>query len=170
MIQKIHSNPSYLSFCLTDDRQNKNNFEIIKKISIEIFAGTLEAAIIGSSHYLRLENVFFEILSCSIEKFENGNIFFETKNVDFFSFEKKFERFEYRFFAETKNFENPEFFKNFEQELLKTGKLVHSFNENSAITCLDFESIKDKFLFKTWHTYPEFLKVIYSETVLINLS
>jgi len=166
MLQEIHSNPLFLNYYLIKGEPENYNFEVIKKISISSFAGNIEAAIIGSSHYLRLENIFFEVLSCTAGKYKTENILFVAQKLSGISFERNFENFEYIFMSEVQQYETENSFYEFEQKLLETGKLVHSFKTNSAVTRLDFENNENSFVFKTWHTYPEYLQVIFSQTVL----
>ena len=166
--ENVYSNPDNLNFYLAKSDLNNPNFEIIKKQNFMSNFGEIEIAIIGSSHYFLLKDSFIEIMTCSEEKYTNEQLIFNEDKHSDFVFEHKFDSFLYRFSAKTKQFNDLSSFLNFERTLLtkKTG-FYHAFSEKSAITSIDYTNTNNEFLLSTHHTYPEYNKIISSETQLL---
>ncbi len=163
-----HSNPNYLSYYLSGNGFENVNFKILKKINLKTCFGKSELAIIGSSHYFKLEGFFFELLTCTEEKPKNESFICCKQAYPNFNYKHNFIFFDYHFFTKTTNFSDKKLFFDFEKSLLNNDKnLFHAFCNNSAITALNFENNKDNFILKTWHTYPEYKSVIYSKTKLL---
>ena len=165
--ESVHANPDNLNFYLAETGLIKLNFKIIKKKTINSHFGEIELAIIGDSHYFMLQNYFIEIMTCSEENYTGNNLLFsEAKKTDF-RLVHKFDTFRYSFSVKTENFSDTQKFLQFEKELLnKEGIFAHAFHEKTAITALQFTDSKNTFSLATWHTYPEYRKVIGSESVL----
>jgi hypothetical protein len=166
--EDIYSNPDNLNFYLAVGDLNSKNFEIIKKENFISDFGEIELAIIGSSHYFSLKDNFIEILTCSDEKYSDNQLIFSEEKKKNFRFEHRFPAFIYKFSAETKQFSKHEDFLTFEKTLLEKRKgFFHAFCDNSAITSINYINSKNNFLLETYHTYPEYSKIISSETQLI---
>ena len=163
----LHSNPDNLSYYLFGNKDINLNFELIKKINLDTKFGAVELAIIGSSHYFQLDNVFTEILTCSDKKNVNNNLIHHQANQDNFNFSKNFKHFKYIISVRSTGFDEIKEFDEFEQTLLQRKDVfLHCFEKNSAITALHYKETDNFFMLQTWHSYPEYRKVIFSETVL----
>ncbi len=168
--EEKHSDPQNLNFYLAKNNFNMLDFEVIKKKNLESNFGNIELAIIGSSHYFKLSNYFIEIMTCSQEEFDHKQLFVSEKGNNNFTRSLNFESFSYKFSVKTNFFADTKIFKGFENSLLeKKDTLVHQFYKNSDITALQFLNLKKSFSFKSWHTYPQHNKIIYSETELLRL-
>lgn len=166
--ESVHANPDNLNFYLAKIGLVKPNFKIIKQKTIAAHIGDIELAIIGDSHYFILKNHFIEIMTCSEENYSDKNLLFSEKRKTDFNLEYKFNTFQYKFSVKTENFSDTKKFLQFEKELLnKEGIFAHAFNKNSAITALHFTDNKNIFSLATWHTYPEYGKVIVSESFIL---
>ncbi len=163
----LHNNPDNLAYYLFDNKINHLKFELIKKINLQTNFGNIELAIIGSSHYFLLENNFMEILTCSQDTNYQTGIIASHKNQSDFKFKNDFSNFTYSVSIQTRNFLKKTEFQKFENELLnKKGAFTHSFEKQSAITALQYKTFDAKFLLQTWHTYPDYKKIILSESIL----
>ncbi len=163
----LHNNPDNLAYYLFDEKNNHLKFDLIKKINLQTNFGNIELAIIGSSHYFLLENNFMEILTCSQNTNYLSGIIASHKNQSDFLFKNDFSNFTYSVSIQTRNFLKKTDFQKFEYELLnKKEVLIHAFEKQSAITALQYKIFDTQFLLHTWHTYPDFKKVISSESLL----
>ena len=166
-LEELHANPDNLIFYLIKGGFSTLNFEIIKKINLDSVFGNIELAIIGSSHYFRLGNIFTEIITCAREKPKTGQLILSKTKHDEFHYLHNFKTFEYETKLKTTAYPNTEAFTGFEKSLLKKESLfLHAFSKDSDITALHYQNTESTFLLQTWHTYPKFNKVIYSITSL----
>ena len=165
--EELHANPDNLNFYLAKSDLIDPSFEIIKKQTFESAFGEMELAIIGSSHYFLLKGQFIEIMTCSEEEYQHGQLIFNETKQNSFTFGHLFNSFSYKLSVKTENFADTTSFLNFEKMLLKdkTG-FFHAFSKNSAITAINHISTPDVSMLKTKHTYPEYNKVISSVTEL----
>ena len=162
----LYSNPKNLVYYLLKSDFSDLHAKIIKKQSFDTALGRVELAIIGASHYLKLENSFFEILSCLPEK-TTENCMEQKKDFEVMNVVKDLEIVKYRFATYQKQFDEQKQFELAEKEIYnQKNTLIHAFSEKSAITALLLKHNENKMSLKTWHTYPEFLTVVYSETVV----
>lgn len=163
----LHTNPDNLSFYLFDKKISDLKFEVIKNLKVQTNFGSAELAIIGSSHYLLLENHFMEILTCSQDIKNQPELILHKKQNEFY-FKKDFNHYTYSISVQTSVFGKKEF-QDFESALINRKDLfIHAFKKQSAITALHYQNTSDQFLLKTWHTYPDYQKIISSETLLKN--
>ena len=168
-LEELHSNPNNLNFYLAKNNLLTSNFEIIKKQTLNSNFGEIELAIIGSSHYFILKNSFIEIMTCSEEDYNNGNLIFKESKQTNFKLKHNFESFLYTFSVETEHFNDTASFLNFEKSLLENKEgFYHAFDKQSAITSINYTNTNNKFSLLTFHTYPEYNTIIRSETELIN--
>jgi len=165
--EELHANPDNLNFYLAKSDLLDPSFEIIQKQTFESAFGEIEVAIIGSSHYFLLKNNFIEIMTCSEEEYQHGQLIFNETKKNSFAFEHQFSSFNYKLSVKTEDFANTSSFLNFEKMLLedRTG-FFHAFSKKSAITAINYVSTPNVFMLKTKHTYPEYNKVISSITEL----
>jgi len=135
--------------------------------TIQFCDKNIELAIIGSSHFIYLENQFSEILSCHdfevdeknkiqiVKKADEKPVFFETKNL------------RYSFTMIIKML-NPIEFLNFEEFILHSNfTLKMAFLGTSAWTVVDAEEIlPNKLRILTIHTYPENDSVVFTTSLI----
>ena len=165
--ESLHSNPDNLSYYLFENKDIQLSFELIKKISLNTKFGSVELAIIGSSHYFQLDNIFTEILTCSNNKHTSNHLIHHQSNRDNFRFTKIFKHLKYIVSVQSTGFMDFKDFDEFERALLQRKDVfLHCFEEKSAITALHYKNTDKFFMLQTWHSYPEYRKVIFSETVL----
>lgn len=162
--EALHSNPDNLKFYLFGNKVSDLDFKIIKKTKIDTSFGIVEIAIIGSSHYLKLDNYFTEILTCSEKSIHNSNIFITKQKFDSFDLDKQINDIIYKISVQSINYTDKAKFTEFEMSLYNGNYFMYAFDKKSAITALKYEKSKENFRLKTWHTYPEYNKVIYSNT------
>jgi hypothetical protein len=168
--EELHSNPDNLAFYFFNKEISGLDFDIIKKQSFMTIFGQAELAIIGSSHYFKLENHFTEILTCSTKQADNTELIYTAKNRENFQFKTSFNELLYTVSVRSTEYTSIEEFISFEQELLKKqNMLLHVFEQKSAITALHYLNTDKQFLLQTWHTYPEYRKVIFSESLLLKI-
>lgn len=168
MTENLHKNPNNLNFYLSKTGLKKSTFEIIKKQNFNSIFGEIEIAIIGESHYFLIKGQFIEIMTCSEEKYTNEDLIFTEKESKNFTFNHQFHLFTYQFSVVTDYFSDSESFFNFEKKLLADSEsFSYAFAKNSAITSINYTSSKNKFVLLTYHTYPEYNKIIRSRTELI---
>jgi hypothetical protein len=145
-----------LNYILADHNGFLSELKVFKSCRIDTFAGVLEMAIIGSSHYLTLEGRICEIMSCHSPSLNQGNVLCLNKVTNQFSYRKEFSGLTYSFDAGIKLYA-PSAFVSEEQKLLKDDfNLFHSFKDQSAITAIRIsKNTTDRFSVLTLHTYPE---------------
>lgn len=161
-----HSDPDKLVFYLTENNFMPLNFEIIKKMQIKSAFGKIELAIIGSSHYLKLDNYFTEVMTCAPEQVDEKLLLFSKQDGNF-EYTHDFKTFKYQFSVKTNSYSSQKQFNEFERSLLNRKELFsHKFYEDTAITALDHKSTARNFTLATWHSYPQHNKIICSETRL----
>jgi len=162
-----YNNPASLNFYLTKQWQAKLNVDIIKKASLPTDLGTLEFAIIGGSHFVSLKDYFMEILSCTIENIAEDKLIFKQNGTSL-KYEYNFENLNYQTVIEDLLFNRPDRFKSVEKEILnRKPQLFHCFDEQTAITAIKIDLPENGTVkITTWHTYPEFLTIVLSETKL----
>ncbi len=168
LTENLHTNPDNLNFYLAKGGLSEPQFEIIKKQNFNSAFGEIEIAIIGESHYFLVKNKFIEIMTCSEEKYTNEQLIFNETKSSNFTVEHQFDSFLYKFSVKTEQFSDSESFSNFEKKLLANkASFSHAFAEKTAITSINYTNTKNKFNLTTYHTYPEYNKVITSETQLL---
>ncbi len=166
--EELHSNPDNLAFYLFNKDVAGLDFEVIKKQNFMTVFGQAELAIIGSSHYFKLNNYFTEILTCSANQAGNNQLVYTAKNRENFQFKTTFNELLYTVSVRSTEYACIEEFISFEQVLLKKQNiLLYAFEQKSAITALHYLNTNKQFLLQTWHTYPEHRKVVFSESLLM---
>ncbi len=164
-----YSNPYHLHYYLIKGSDAKLNVNIVKRKQIETKSGNLEFAVIGSSHYIKLDNKFTELLSCTFEDVEKGLIL-RKQNSDFFKFSYDFEDFKYSINVVTETQSTETEFFNAERSISKQNTdLHHFFGNNTSLTALKLSIDDDNYYIETWHSYPEHLKIVHSVTTLCML-
>lgn len=155
-----HSNPYNLHYILSKSLPEKGINVISKKDIITDF-GSCTMAIIGSSHYIIINNSIVEILTCNkltdTSFIINRNLDTCDKHKFCFSFNKVVYNSEIEVSGE-----NILSFNILESNLLKSGAdLIFAFEKNSAITSLKvIENKKGLFSFETFHTYPGYNVIV----------
>jgi hypothetical protein len=160
----LHSNPDNLAFYLFGNEVSGLDFEVIKKNNFQSAFGNIELAIIGSSHYFKLDNYFTEILTCSDKTIKNSAIVTSKQNIETYDYHIAVSKLLYRVSIQNIRYTDKNNFKKFELSLLSNEYFTHAFGKKSAVTALKYENNKNLFRLKTWHTYPEYTQVIYSQT------
>ncbi len=161
-----YSNPDNLNYYLIKGSNIRLNVDIIKQKYIETDLGTFELAIIGSSHYIKLENQFTELLSCTPENIDNDLLLAQRTN-EFITVKHQFDNFQYTMATHTVKKETEQEFIEEERNIaLKNNDLQYFFDNQTSLTALQFNKLQSSYLFVTWHSYPEHLKIVYSATVI----
>ena len=167
-IDSLYSDPKNLIYYLLSSNFSDLHAKIIKKKKIATHLGTVEIAIIGASHYFKLENNFIEILSCLPENV-NDKCFEQRKSFETLSISKTIKNLNYTCTVRKDYFSNKSAFEMAENQIYQQkNTLIHAFEGKSAITALILNQQQDNLVLKTWHSYPESFVVVYSETQLIN--
>ncbi len=166
-IDSLYSDPKNLIYYLLSSDFTDLHAKIIKKQKIATHLGTVEIAIIGASHYFKLENNFIEILSCLHEN-ANDKCFEQRKSFETLHISKTIKNLNYTCAVRKDYFSNKLAFEVAENQIYQQeNTLIHAFDGKSAITALVLNQQQDSLVLKTWHSYPESLVVVYSESELI---
>ena len=167
--EAVHNNPDNLAFYLFENKISGLDFEIIKLKKLQTVFGAVELAIIGSSHYFKLENIFTEILTCSEKQPQLQQLIYSEKKDKDFQFSTRFVDVNYSVSVRSIEYQDKKEFIRFEKELLsKQDIFAHAFEKQSAITALHYKNTENMFLLQTWHTYPDYKKIVFS-TSKINI-
>lgn len=161
-----HQNPYLLHYCILKELPIEVEKQVIKREKITFGEITIDLAVIGSSHFLSLPNYFCEILSC-LPSLQSDNLLFQQQiNTDFFH-KNTFQSLDYQINITFHHFRKNEF-TDFEKDLLwQPHLLCHSFEQESAITAIQIlENQEKKIRIQTWHTYPEKLVAVQTQTVI----
>ncbi len=159
-----YQNPQSLHYYLLSTIPNSNEIKIIDKQTIPTTLGLCELAIIGSSHYFAIENIFCEMLTCSELKNNDSKVLFQNSVSTNFQHEFHFEKFTYKFQIEINSLPENLFFQ-LETELFnKKESIKHAFSGNSALTVLQFSN-ENALKLATWHTYPESFQIVKTLTI-----
>ncbi len=163
-IKLDYTNPDNLYYYLINDSEAQLNVDIIKQKIISTNFGNIELAIIGSSHYMKLDNTFTELLSCTHEDIKD-NLLIVKKNDDAINFSYQFDNLTYltKIITERKKTES-EFIQAEQLLYNQNNDLKHFFCKNTALTSLKTSVYKNRCVVQTWHTYPEHFKIVYSST------
>ncbi len=163
-IKTDYSNPDNLYYYLVNDSEVQLNVDIIKQKTISTNFGSIELAIIGSSHYMKLDNTFTELLSCTHEDIKD-NLLIVKRSNDVINFSHQFDNLTYvtNIITERKKTES-EFIQAEQLLYNQDNDLKHFFCKNTALTSLKTAIYEGKCIVETWHTYPEHLKIVYSST------
>ncbi len=161
-----YSNPNNLNFYLTNGSETDTEMNVLKNTYISTPLGQLELAIIGSSHYLRLENYFWELLTCSDERIAPENLLISRRETDF-KYTHHFDRFVYKIAVWGEKVLSEKEFLGKEQSIYsQANSITHFFAPNTSLTALSINRLGNEYKIHTWHTYPEKLTIIYSLTSL----
>lgn len=166
--KQLYTNPKNLNFYLARGKISQLKSQIIEKKNIKTKLGEVEIAIIGASHYFQFNNCVYEILTCLAENIEKKQTIFNIKNIVRLKESHELAQFFYQIKIQKEKFENTEDFLQKEQVILqKKHSLIHCFSDKSAITALDLQHNSEEINLKTIHTYPEYNKIIYSHSRII---
>jgi len=138
---------------------------ILLKKTITTPIGKLTAAVIGSSHFLKLNDNLFEILTCQHLKIPSHDLFYDANACKQLNY--KFKDIDFDYFIEIDFLKyNKQDFLSKEAEISKSDSLlIYAFEPNSAYTIIEnpiFDN--NKMIIETWHTYPEYLTIIKTKT------
>ncbi len=160
-----HANPLYLNYYLFGDTNFENKFKIIDKKLTDTLIGKLEIAIIAESHYIMLDNVFTELLSCS-DNIKIPSIPIKKQSSPRMQFSYKFNSFLYSTSIYNKEFADDKIFKKEEQKIATQKNLLfHFFEKNTALTSIILkENSNQRCIIETCHSYPDFNTIVYSKT------
>ncbi len=164
-----YSNPDNLYYYLINGSDVPLNVNVIKQKTFTTDIGTIELAIIGSSHYIKLNNEFTELLSCSHESVQD-NLLIEKQQNSTINFSHTFNKLNYTIKVHTENKNTSSEFTKEEQLIYnQDNNLKHFFCNGTSLTALQLTTYKNKCVIKTWHSYPEHLKIVYSTTEISKL-
>ncbi len=167
-IQEDYTNPDNLNYYLIDGYAKNLKMQVIKQKFVKTSIGNIELSIIGSSHCIRLGNVFTELLTCTNEKVQASDLIVHY-NSNPIKFYHKFEKLQYKtsIFSERKASKSE--FAHAEQEIYnQNNEVKHFFYKNTALTAIKLSKISEKeYRIETWHSYPEYLDIVYSATELL---
>jgi hypothetical protein len=161
-----YQNPYALSYFLSTKAPQEINYQVIRQKSIDFYGKSLRLAIIGGSHFLYLEDYFFELLTCLPPT--DFTYFIENQSLaTSFSAQHTFQDLHYSFQL-TFQKQELEAFTIFEKQLMAQEHLLfHTFEKESAITSLQLLGQQSHQLrLQTWHTYPENQVVVKTLTTL----
>ncbi len=162
-----YKNPYNLSYCLSG-LPFIDTFNILEQKSICIDYFTVNAAIIGSSHFLKINNDLLEILTCQKISNENTNIL-KLQNIEDnkIHIQKKRTGFFYEFTLVSQKFSTNEFNQFIKKYQSENHWLQHAFHQENALTVIDYQiSDKNTLHFITLHSYPETNTIIITTTSL----
>lgn len=164
-----YHDPYNLEYYLLTDIPD-NEIQILNKFSEETAFGEIQIAVVGSSHFFYLYKEFCELLTC--RSLKRSNDFFCMKDIkeQFLTYKQIFDNFSYDFSLDLSVFSDKEFSKLENNLNQSKHTLIHAFNRQSALTVLDFKNISEnKLKLETWHTYPESLVSVHTETLITRL-
>ncbi len=167
-IAELYTNSQNLSYSLIKGQITRLQAKIIKQQEFETPLGNSEIAIIGASHYLRIGNIFTELLTCLPENIPTERMWLYKHH--FSSFQKSVEiaKLTYKIKIWKQKFQTHTEFINTEKRISSQNQnLFYAFSGKSAITALKMKQKENKLALNTVHTYPETRTIIYSETKLI---
>lgn len=166
-INDDYTNPNNLNYYLIGNSVENLNVQIIKQKFIATSIGNIEIAIIGSSHYIRLDNVFTELLTCTNEQIKKDELII-TNSGSYMRHVHKFGKLNYQTSIHSVKKASKSDFITEEQAIYsQENDLKHYFYNNTALTALKLQSKGDsKYTIDTWHSYPEYLSIVYSTTEL----
>lgn len=165
----IYSDVNNLNYYFVTNIIKNLSVEILKSSIFETFLGKTEIAVIGGSHYLKINNKFTELLSCSNENVINP----ECKlQIGTNAFNYSYNAAKYKYNINIKSFEIQSYM-HFLESVYKINNqdndLTHDFNNENAITALNIlKNQNSEFQLETFHTYPETNDIIYSKTTILN--
>ncbi len=163
--EHLYSNPKNLIYYLFKPQFADIKAIIIKKYIVLSSFGAIEIAIIGASHYFKLENYFTELLSCLPEKASSKELFMQTNSFEAMINSSKLNDLNYKFSTKQTEYLSAVQFNEAELQIsAQKNTLIHAFKGQSAITALQLAHNNTEIILKTWHTYPDFLRIVYSET------
>lgn len=156
-----------LYYTLATDRRFLHGVKIFGQLHAETSFGKLEVAIIGSSHYLLIEDAMVEIISCHPANVKSASPIYHTLIREDFTYGYVFNGFTYHFSVKRNRY-TTEAFVLLEQQLANEKfDLFHPFKDQSAITAIRLDRTKADFIsVLTWHTYPETSTIIETITNL----
>lgn len=165
-----YQNPYLLHYCVLEDLPAEIEKQIIQKAEILLGEATLELAVIGSSHFLHLPNCFCELLTCAPPLLTKA-LFSQQQVKENFEFTHSFRKLKVYYYAFSLFFHH--FKKNefdvFEKNILNQPALLcQTFEKESAITSIQvLENQKNKIEIQTWHTYPETLIAVQTQSSIV---
>jgi hypothetical protein len=163
----IFANPANLNYFFLTDYNSELKIEVIKQLFLRSKFGEMRLAIIGASHLFEINGRFAELLTCSPPDLRNVTKKHEFRKSHIFSHETIISSIRYTIKVQFEPFRDSIAFSESELEVRnQKPNLLHNFEPDSAITALSYNIDNEKFILKTWHTYPDFLTIVYSETKL----
>ena len=163
-----YQNPYNLYYCLSG-LPFTDSFKILKQDTISTDFFSVDAAIIGSSHFLKINNDLFEILTCQqisqtnlhIKKLYN----ISDKKI---CIQEKSAGFIYDFTLTSQKLSEAEFDLFLKKYQSEEHWLQYTFHKEHALTVID-KKISDNgsIIFTTLHSYPESNTIIETSTILL---
>lgn len=141
---------------------------IIQHKTVITDCGELTVAIIGSSHFLKFEHSFFEILTCQNLKIEKKDLIFVMPEISEFSYKHFNPKYDYAIDLELHKYDNEKFQSEEKRIAEKDALLTHAFEKESAYTIIEKPIIENNTMsIVTWHTYPEYNIIFRTQNLYI---
>lgn len=160
----IHTNPAHLNYYFSGAIPSTLKLEVLNRLEFQTGFGQVELAIIGSSHYVKYNNTYLELLTCTNEQFEPDALIKQLQKNNF-DYNYQTTTLNYQIQVREMAYSNHAQFRLAEADVLQKKPIMHRyFSNDEAITAIDYKLTETAIIVETWHGYPDYFKLIYSKS------